>query len=179
MTGSKMDAAMGLLEWVTATVGHGWDVVIQRGHAQDWPHITANILHIVLAYALAFPIGWERGKNYNIAGLRTFPIVAMASCGYALAANDLPDFNSDAVSRVIQGLVAGIGFIGGGAIVKEAGTVQGVATAASIWNTGAIGIAVAYGNLDIAITLTVVNFLTLWCLTPISEKFRQSSDSHD
>src|SRR4051812_45351548 len=109
-----MEAAMGLLEWGMTLVSRGWDVVIQRGHAQDWPHITANILHIVLAYALAFPIGWERGKNYNIAGLRTFPIVAMASCGYALAANDLPDFSSDAVSRVIQGLVAGIGFIGGG-----------------------------------------------------------------
>jgi hypothetical protein len=77
VTGEKMDAAMGLLEWVMVLVDHGWDIVIQRGHAQDWPHI-------VLAYALAFPIGWERGKNYNIAGLRTFPIVAMASCGYAL-----------------------------------------------------------------------------------------------
>ena len=170
---------MGLLEWVMSLLEQGWTVLIQRGHEWDWPHIAANILYIVLAYALAFPIGWERGKNYNVAGLRTFPIVAMASCGYALAANDLPDFSSDAVSRVIQGLVAGIGFIGGGAIVKEAGTVQGVATAASIWNTGAIGIAVAYGNLDIAITLAVVNFLTLWCLTPISEKFRQSSDNHD
>jgi hypothetical protein len=81
-----MDAAMGLLEWVMALIGHGWDVVIQRGHAQDWPHITANILHIVLAYALAFPIGWERGKNYNIAGLRTFPIFAMATSSNAQAA---------------------------------------------------------------------------------------------
>ena len=171
-----LESATAVLEWGAGMLSQGWSVLIERGHRQDWPHMAANLLHILLAYALAFPIGYERGKNYNIAGLRTFPIVAMASCGYALAANDLPNFSADAVSRVIQGLVAGIGFIGGGAIVKEAGTVQGVATAASIWNTGAIGIAVAYGNIDIAITLAVVNFLTLWCLTPISERFKQKTD---
>src|SRR5688572_28757179 len=170
---------MDLLDGVISLLNQGWTVLVQRGYQQDWPHIIANIIHIVLAYALAFPIGWERGKSYNVAGLRTFPIVAMASCGYSLAAKDMPNFDADAVSRVIQGLVAGIGFIGGGAIIKESGTVQGVATAASIWNTGAIGIAVAYGNLDIAITLAVINFLTLWCLTPISESFRQSRDSQD
>ena len=65
-----------------------------------------------------------------------------------------------------QGLLTGIGFIGSGAILKTEGTVRGTATAASIWNTAAVGAAVAYGNYDIAIVLSVANFAVLRWLAP-------------
>jgi len=62
---------------------------------------------------------------------------------------------------VLQGLITGIGFIGGGAILKTGGTVRGTATAASIWNTGLIGVAVAFARYEIAIVMSLINFVTL------------------
>lgn len=72
--------------------------------------------------------------------------------------------STDAELRVIQGLITGIGFIGDGAILKHKDMVLGMATAASLWNTGAIGIAIAMHRLEIAILLSLINFITLRCL---------------
>src|SRR5688500_3704922 len=95
-----------------------------------------DFLHLALAYGLAVPIGYDREQQTRGAGIRTFPIVAIATCGLALVATHLPNATADSHSRVIQGLITGIGFIGGGAILKERGTVVGTATAASVWNVG-------------------------------------------
>ena len=129
----------------------------------------SNLVHVLVAYLIALPIGWEREGTGAGAGLRTFPLVALASCGYLLVARDIAIDNPDVQSRVIQGLLGGIGFIGGGAILKEGGSVRGTATAASIWNTGAIGVAVAFDRFEIAIVLGLVNFLTLRWLTPLKQ----------
>jgi putative Mg2+ transporter-C (MgtC) family protein len=72
--------------------------------------------------------------------------------------------------RALQGLMTGIGFVGGGAVLREGMTVHGTATAASIWNTGAIGAAIAFGRLDIAVALSVLNFLTLRILLPVKQR---------
>jgi putative Mg2+ transporter-C (MgtC) family protein len=77
---------------------------------------------------------------------------------------------ADPEARIIQGLMTGIGFIGGGAILKEGANVRGTATAASIWMTGALGAAVAYSELEIAVLLSALNFLALRILTPIRER---------
>jgi putative Mg2+ transporter-C (MgtC) family protein len=89
----------------------------------------------------------------------------MASCGYLLVLGSQPD--AAAQSRVLQGLITGIGFVGGGAILKEGATVKGTATAASIWNAGVIGAAVAMGQYEIAILLAALNLFTLRALLPI------------
>lgn len=136
----------------------------------DWPLVGQHFLRMGLAFALAFPLGWERGRGRDSAGFRTFPIVAMASCGYALIADKLPGADAGSMTRLLQGLVAGIGFIGGGAILKQQGHVRGLATAASIWTTGAIGVSVAYGRFEIALALSAVNFLSLLILTPIADR---------
>jgi putative Mg2+ transporter-C (MgtC) family protein len=98
--------------------------------------------------------------------VRTFPLVAMASCGYVLLA--LPAYHNsvEAQSRVIQGMVAGIGFIGGGAILKAEGNVHGTATAASIWNTGVVGAAVAEDRYLMAAFLALLNLFALRVLLP-------------
>src|SRR6202158_4721186 len=98
---------------------------------------------IALTYILALPIGWQREKEAHSVGVRTFPLVAMASCAFVLLGTPAGTLNYENQSRIIQGLVAGIGFIGGGAILKAQGNVHGTATAASIWTTGVIGAAVA------------------------------------
>src|SRR5690348_14141580 len=102
----------------------------------DWSHELVNIARLSAAYILALPVGWYREREAHSVGVRTFPLVAMASCGYVLLANPA---DAAASSRIIQGLVAGIGFIGGGAILKNEGNVHGTATAASIWTTGVLG----------------------------------------
>lgn len=145
----------------------------------EWDVVLNNLVHILVAFLIALPIGWERENRGSGMGLRTFPLVALASCGYLLVARDLAGGNPDAESRVIQGLLGGIGFIGGGAILKDGGTVHGTATAASIWNTGAIGFAVAFDHLEIAIVLGLINFLALQWLTPFKEVVVSDSDDAD
>ena len=127
----------------------------------DWPEVFGRLVQLGIAYAIALPVAWnrERGNERN-AGLRTFPLVAIAACGYMLVGLQVLD-TTDAESRVIYGIITGMGFIGGGAILKDRGGVTGTATAASLWVTGAIGIAVAFHRYEIALALSLVTFLTL------------------
>ncbi|MDQ2842187.1 MAG: MgtC/SapB family protein [Acidobacteriota bacterium] len=133
----------------------------------EWQQIWYNFEHIGIAYVLTATIGWERERQARSAGVRTFPIVGMASCGYLLLLGEQPDIAAQ--SRVLQGLITGIGFIGGGAILKEGATVKGTATAASVWNAGVIGAAVAMNHYGIAITLAVLNLFTLRTLLPLKK----------
>jgi putative Mg2+ transporter-C (MgtC) family protein len=136
------------------------DVTLVGGHA----------LHLALAYLLALPIAWNRERQTRSAGLRTFPLVAVASCGYMLFGVQLFPDSPDAQARLIQGLITGIGFIGGGAILKNKASVEGTATAASLWNTGAIGAAVAFRRYEIALLLSLINYATFRLLTPLKEE---------
>lgn len=126
--------------------------------------IWKNLGQIGVTYVLTALIGWEREREAHSAGLRTFPLVGMASCGYLLILGAHPD--SADQSRVLQGLITGIGFVGGGAILKEGVTVRGTATAASVWNAGVIGASVAMEHYGIAIVLALLNLFTLRALLP-------------
>lgn len=129
----------------------------------DLASLAYDLFLIVIAFALAIPLGWERERAHRPAGLRTFPIVSVASCAFVLVgAGAFPD-SPDAQSRILQGLMTGIGFIGGGAILKQSdtGMVLGLTTAASLWTTAAIGAAVAYRRFELAVLLAIVNFVIL------------------
>lgn len=136
------------------------------------PHAFA----LLVAYLLALPIGWNREKAERSAGLRTFPLVAVACCGFVQAAESLTADSPEAMARIIEGLITGMGFIGGGAILHRKDSVKGTATAASLWVTGAIGVAVGLGALDIAIMLAIVTFATLWFLSPLKPSERGEED---
>jgi putative Mg2+ transporter-C (MgtC) family protein len=136
----------------------------------DWHALWTPLMKIGIAWLIAIPMGWEREREAHSAGVRTFPIVAVASCGYTLVA--AAAFDAAGLSRVLQGLVAGIGFVGGGAILKSGMTVHGTSAAASIWNLGAIGAAVGLGHYEIAIILGIVNMLSLWVLMPLRDAIR-------
>jgi putative Mg2+ transporter-C (MgtC) family protein len=131
----------------------------------DWPNIWLVLERLALTYALTVLIGWDREKETHSAGVRTFPIVGMASCGYLLILGPHPDSGDQ--SRLLQGLITGIGFVGGGAILKEGATVKGTATAASIWNAGVIGASVAVGRYEVAVILALLNLFTLRALLPL------------
>jgi putative Mg2+ transporter-C (MgtC) family protein len=127
------------------------------------PHLVA----LTIAYVLALPIGWNREKEERSAGLRTFPLVAVASCGFVQAAESVVGTDPGALARVMEGIITGMGFIGGGAILKVRDSVRGTATAASLWVTGAIGVAVGLGSMDVAVMLAVAAFVTLVILSPL------------
>lgn len=135
----------------------------------EWKAALVDFLRVGMAFLLAVPIGWERHKSERNLGLRTFPIVAMAACGFILIARNTPGASAETEARILQGLIGGIGFIGGGAILKEGTSVKGLATAASIWCTGAIGAAVAFSRIEIALVLSLITFATLRVLTPVVE----------
>jgi putative Mg2+ transporter-C (MgtC) family protein len=142
-----------------------------------WREILANFLHVGLAYLLTALIGWDRERQAHSAGIRTFPIVGMASCSYLLILGPHPD--AAAQSRVLQGLITGIGFVGGGAILKEGATIRGTATAASVWNAGVIGAAVAMDHFGVAVTLAVLNVATLRLLLPLKNRLDRESGDGD
>jgi putative Mg2+ transporter-C (MgtC) family protein len=130
------------------------------------PHLFA----LSLAYALAFPIGWNREREERSAGLRTFPLVAVATCGFVQAGESLTADSPEAMARIIEGLITGMGFIGGGAILRLKDSVKGTATAASLWVTGAIGISVGLGSADVAVMLSIITIVTLWILSPLKRE---------
>lgn len=129
------------------------------------PHLIA----LAIAYILAFPIGWNRETEERSAGLRTFPLVAVATCGMVQAAESIATDNPEALARIIEGLITGMGFIGGGAILRKEDSVQGTATAASLWITGAIGIAVGLAAYDVAVIMTIVTAATFYLLSPLKK----------
>ncbi|MDX1614493.1 MAG: MgtC/SapB family protein [Candidatus Promineifilaceae bacterium] len=133
--------------------------------------LRADFVKLTIAFLLTFPIAYDRERNTQIMGLRTFPLVALATCSYVLISLTIVDNNSSEVqARIIQGVITGIGFIGGGAILKREEKVLGTASAASIWTTGAIGLAAAYARYDIAVFLAIANFFILRSLTRLKSE---------
>ncbi|MGH0218473.1 MgtC/SapB family protein [Sinorhizobium meliloti] len=144
----------------------------------EFQTILSDIARILLAFALALPIGWERRHGRRSIAFRTLPIVALAACGFALIIDTSAPADNEARARVLQGVITGIGFIGGGAIVKQGSSVKGLVTAASIWNAGAIGVAVGLGAANIAIVLSLTNLLGLWLLSTLGVHSREDDDGN-
>lgn len=141
----------------------------------DWMQVLENLMQLSVAYLLAFPIGWDREREDRSAGLRTFPLVAVGSCGYVLIGLQVLE-GSAAHARILYGLMTGIGFIGGGAILRDGATVRGTSTAAAIWITGAVGAAVAWYRLEIALALTLLNFATMRMAGSLKSYVNQDRD---
>jgi putative Mg2+ transporter-C (MgtC) family protein len=144
----------------------------------NWAVVLNHLVTMLVAYLLAFPIAWNRESETKSAGIRTFPLVSIASCGFVLIAMDIFQ-EAGAQARIIEGVVTGIGFIGGGAILKNGSSVTGLATAASLWGTAAIGIAVGTHRLEIAILLSVVTFITLQVMSKVKRKVPENEDRCD
>lgn len=125
-------------------------------------------IQLLAAVVLALPVAWDRERRTRNMGLRTFPLVAVGACGYVIVAQAfLGDSQPDASARVIEGLMTGIGFVGGGAILKGKDHVSGTASAASIWVTGAVGAAVGFKHWDYAIALSIINFSIIFLMSRV------------
>lgn len=131
-----------------------------------WDDSLDHLVHLLVAFVLALPIGWHRAREEQSAGLRTFPLVAMASCGLVQTAISVIGASVPLNATILAGVVTGVGFIGAGAIIKQGDSTTGHATAASIWTVGIMGAAVGYGYYDIGIILTVANLAVLMLRAP-------------
>ena len=148
-----------------------WDriadtVLAEFSDVTDVEHITRIMLRMTLAALLGGLLGYERESQGKAAGIRTHMLVAMGAALFVLVPQQggmpLPD-----LSRVIQGIVTGIGFLGAGAIIKnrEELSVQGLTTAASVWMTAAIGIACGLGR-EVTAVLSTLLALGVLALVP-------------
>ncbi len=115
------------------------------------------LLRMLAAVLLGFLVGMQREKAGKPAGVRTHMLVSLGTAIVVLACAGM-GMQYDAQSRVIQGIVTGIGFIGAGSILKlnEERDIQGLTTAAGLWLTAAIGVACGVGTLGIALIASVI-----------------------
>lgn len=120
------------------------------------PSDAETLLRLVTAVACGGIIGLERDMNRLPTGLRTLALVSLGSCIAVLAAIKAGD--SDGFSRVAQGIITGIGFLGAGVILQgpDIKKVKGLTTAAAIWVTAAIGMLCGLGELKIALIATAL-----------------------
>lgn len=124
-------------------------------------------LRMATALIVGALIGYQRERTGKAAGLRTHMLVALGTAVFVMSANQSGMIaNSDAMSRVIQGLATGIGFLGAGAILKLEDTrqIQGLTTAAGIWMTAALSVAAGLGRVGIALIGTGLAWLVLGVL---------------
>src|ERR687889_2336862 len=128
----------------------------------DVRRLTHVLIRLLAATVLGAVIGFQRERAGKPAGLRTHMLVTLGTAVFVLACSGV-GMSSDGLSRVIQGIVTGIGFIGAGSILQlsEERDVQGLTTAAGIWMTAAVGVAVGLGSLGVAILSTVFTLIIL------------------
>jgi len=134
-------------------------------------------LTLLAAIALALPTAWHRESSSRVMGLRTFPLVSLGACAYVVVGEAfIGPSDPNAMARIVQGLITGVGFIGGGAILKNDDNVKGTATAASIWITGALGAAVGLHLWLLAVLLSVFNFFIVFVFSLIKPKIPPLKD---
>jgi putative Mg2+ transporter-C (MgtC) family protein len=130
--------------------------------APDAAQVARVVIRVIAAALLGALLGWERERAGKPAGLRTHMLVALGAALFVLFPAEAGMAIGD-LSRVIQGVATGIGFIGAGTILKRAESeqVEGLTTAASIWLTGAIGMAVGAGQLWLSALCAVSAWIIL------------------
>lgn len=129
------------------------------------------VLRLAVAALLGGFLGYERAHAGKAAGMRTHMLVAVGCALFILVPHHV-GMSDDGISRVLQGLTAGIGFLGAGAILKvgQRGEVHGLTTAAGIWLTAAIGVAVGMGRIVSAMLATLLAWVILHVVTRIEAR---------
>lgn len=148
--------------------------------------IVEMVARLAIAALCGMAIGWEREAQRQEAGLRTHMLVGLGSAAFMVAILELSisgDGGRSASvdpSRVYQGLIGGIGFIGAGAIIQSRGNVHGLSTGAGIWIVGAIGVACGQGAYVLAVIVTAMAvFVLLVCRLFAKPMIREITDDPD
>jgi putative Mg2+ transporter-C (MgtC) family protein len=138
----------------------------------DTTQLMRVIVRLVAATLLGGIVGFERERAGKPAGLRTHILVSLGTTVFILASSGI-GMSLDGISRVIQGIVTGIGFLGAGTILKlsEERDIRGLTTAAGIWMTAAIGVAVGLGSLGLALLGAILTLIVLALIGALESRF--------
>ena len=129
---------------------------------QPWSVYATDAGRLLLAAVCGAVVGREREAHEKAAGLRTHMLLAIGACLFALVALRMHESVAQTdVMRLLQGMLIGTGFICGGAIFRDGGSVRGLTTATGLWVMGAVGLAVGVGQYFLAILTTVVTFAVM------------------
>ncbi|HXC70864.1 MAG TPA: MgtC/SapB family protein [Pyrinomonadaceae bacterium] len=140
----------------------------------DGRQLAIVLIRVIAAMLLGGIIGMQREKARKPAGLRTHMMVCLGTAVVVLACI-ASSMDTSALSRVVQGIVTGIGFIGAGSILKlsEQREIRGLTTAAGLWVTAAIGVAVGLGSLGLALIGTALTLLVLGVVGAIEARIEK------
>ena len=138
----------------------------------DAAGVTRITIRLLIAAILGGMLGFEREQKGKAAGLRTHMLVALGAAVFVLIPQQAGVSDAD-LTRVMQGLVAGVGFLGAGAIIKGNGAeeIKGLTTAAGIWLTAAIGMAAGLGRQATAVLSTLIALIILYTIPKIAGRF--------
>lgn len=120
------------------------------------------LVRLVVAGVLGGLIGYERRIHHKAIGVAGMVMIAIGSTTYMLLASHLAQNDPSSISRTLQGLLSGIGFLGGAAIFKSGTDVRGIKAAAAVWITGAMGLAIATEYWWLGVTVGIVTFAVLF-----------------
>lgn len=143
------------------------------------------LIRLSAAAGLAAVIGLEREIRGRPAGLRTHMLVSLGAAAFLLVGYEIlfataegdPSARIDP-SRIVEGVIGGIGFLGAGTIIQSRGSVQGITSGAAIWIAGAIGVACATGNLILATMVTVLALIIVLVLGYIKDRVQGGSTDY-
>lgn len=143
------------------------------GDAKQLTQITVRLL---MAAILGGILGFERESKGKAAGVRTHMLVALGAALFVMVPQ-MSGNQADAMSRVVQGVIAGIGFLGAGTIIKgkdeDAGHVKGLTTAAGLWMTAAIGVSAGLGRESTAVLSTLLALAVFSVMPKIVRRFEK------
>jgi putative Mg2+ transporter-C (MgtC) family protein len=120
---------------------------------------------VSIAFIIGAILGIEREFRSKPAGFRTMILISVGSCLYTILSKEI--VSGGGADRIASNIVTGIGFIGAGVIFKEGISVNGLTTAALIWITAALGMAIGYHNYPLAIVVTIIVVIALFVLEPV------------
>lgn len=160
----------GIWHEITSTVASEFSDVTDVSQA------TRIAVRLAVAGVLGGLLGWEREHAGKAAGVRTHMLVSMGAALFVLVAQQAGIEPADN-SRVLQGIIAGVGFLGAGTILKgdAESQVKGLTTAAGIWLTAAIGVAAGLGRETTAVLSTLLALLVLWAMPLIHDRMARAS----
>lgn len=147
-------------------------VVAEFSDLKDVSEITTLVIRLLMAALLGGILGFEREQRGKAAGLKTHMLVAIGSALFVLIPQQA-GLSEQELSRVMQGIIAGIGFLGAGAILKgtDEKDLKGLTTAAGIWLTAAIGVAAGLGRESSAILCTLLALAILVAMPKVIDRF--------
>ena len=145
----------------------------------DRTHLALVVVRLFVATLLGAVVGLQRERSKKPAGLRTHMLVSLGTA-IVVSACTAVGMTSDGLSRVMQGIVTGIGFVGAGSILKlsQERRIKGLTTAAGLWITAAIGIAAGIGAIGLAVIATIFAVIVL-ALEGVEESLHHNRKPED